>query len=160
MANTVTAHQTGRGEKSRATSLGRGIGQLLRTTVVGLFRALREGYWLIDRDAKVRSQGLQTEGRVVKTETREHRGSEWDTHYTHHVTYEYQVDSRRHTAEKEVGSLGDLRRSVPIRVYFLPGTYPLRSAIDRTPRGLVESGTEGLKSGPGQSDNRGSPRES
>ena len=149
MANTVTANQPGRGEKSRATSLYRGIGEILRTTGVGVFRAVREAYWLIDGDAKVRSQGLQTAGRVVRTETRQHTGSEGGTWETHHVTYEYRVDVAVHTAEKKVGSLGYVKRGDSIRVYFLPGTYPPRSAIDRTPGGICRIGDEGSGDRPG-----------
>ena len=47
----------------------------LRAVWLFLFEALREAYWLLDRDAKCRSQGVQTVGQVVSTQTREHTDS-------------------------------------------------------------------------------------
>ena len=114
----------------------RGIRRTWREVWTAPFRALREVYWVLDRDAKVRSRGLQTIGRVVRTETREHQGAEGGTYYTHHVTYEYQDEAGRHTAEKRVSSLGNIRQGVRIKVYFLPDAYPPASAIDTPPAAL------------------------
>ena len=75
-----------------------------------VFESLREAYWLLDSDAKVRSQGVQTVGRVLKTRTEEHHDPETGTSYTHYVTYEYQVDAERHTTEKRVSRLGLVER--------------------------------------------------
>ena len=107
-----------------------------RVVAILLFKALREVYWALDRDAKVRSQGLQTVGRVVATKTEKHEDPESGTYYTHSVSYDFEVDARTHTASKNVGALGDLKRGVPIRVYYLPGTYPPDSALDTEPRAL------------------------
>ena len=70
------------------------------------YRALREVYWLMNSDAKVRSQGLQTVGRVNETETRQHRDSEGDTYETHHVTYRFMANGHGHTGEQR-GLMGD-----------------------------------------------------
>ena len=101
-----------------------------------VFKAAREAYWVLDRDAKVRSQGLRTVGRVLSTTTREHTDSEGGTSYSYHVSYEYQVNGKGHSAEKQVGGLGALKRGVPLRVFFLPDTYPLASAINTRPQPL------------------------
>lgn len=100
------------------------------------FRVLRELYWLLDPDAKVRSRGLQIMGRVVATETttrtvRGEYGEETITIY--HVTYDFVAHGLTHTAQKKVGSLANLGRGAAIRVYYLPETYPLKSAIDWEP---------------------------
>ena len=115
-----------------------GLTTVWREVWVFVLEVLREAYWLFDKDAKVRSQGLQTVGHVVRTQTREHTDSEGLTWETHHVIYEYQIDGSRYMVEKQVGSLAAVKPGVPIRVYFLPGAYPPRSAIDRTPRALAE----------------------
>ena len=118
-----------------------------------LFKGLREVYWALDRDAKVRSQGLQTIGRVGATKTEEHEDSESGTYYTHSVYYDFDIDDSKHAASKNVGSLGDLKRGVPIRVYYLPGTYPLASALDTQPRALGIAEKRGMAASPGP--NRG-----
>ena len=108
----------------------------LKAAGVLIFEGLREVYWALDRDAKVRSQGVQTVGRVVKTTTEKHEDSESGVYYTHTVRYDFNVDDRWHNDTKKVSSLGDLKRDGPIRVYYLPGTYPLASAVDTPPRAL------------------------
>ena len=120
----------------------------LRGVVRFLFAALREAYWVLDRDAKVRSQGLQTLGRVVQTESEKHTDAETgNVTYSHHVSYEYRLGSRTHSARKGVAKLGNLVRGVPIRVYWLPETHPVASAIDREPRALTDSQRGVLESG-------------
>ena len=115
---------------------------VLRTLVLFPFKALRQLYWLIDPDAKVRSQGLQTVGSVVKTRTssRVVRDPEFGTEetvYTHYVTYGFDANGGTHSGEKTVGSLGNLKEGSPIRVYYLPNTYPPNSAIDWEPRAVA-----------------------
>ena len=115
-----------------------------------VFEALREAYWVLDRDAKVRSQGVQTAGRVLKTRTQEHTDPESGTSYTHYVTYEFQVDAKSHTVEKQVSRYGTLKRDMPIKVYFLPDTYPIASAIDKEPRALAKPAERILEARPSQ----------
>ena len=93
---------------------------------------------MLDPDAKCRSRGLNTVGRVTGTETEEHEDPETGSiSYTHHVTYTYRVDSGTLTDTKRVGSLGSLKKGAAVRVYFLPDTVPVRSALDRDPRALA-----------------------
>jgi hypothetical protein len=54
------------------TSDGSLTGRVLsvpRIVLLSPFKALRRLYWLVDRDARIRSQGLQTAGVVVATNT-------------------------------------------------------------------------------------------
>ena len=121
-----------------------------------LFEALREAYWFLDPDAKCRSVGLQTVGRVLKTETRTHTDPEGGESTSHHVTYEYQVDATRHTLEKSVGSLGGLKKGDPIRVYYLVDSsgrnLSPKSAIDRRPARMSGSTRRRLESSPGRTE--------
>jgi hypothetical protein len=119
------------------------------------FRALRAVYWVLDGDAKVRSRGLQTVGRVVSTKTEQHRDPESGTYYTHHVSYEYVVDGRRHTADMQVGELGSLKKGVPIRVYYLPGTHPLACALDGQPQALDPRAQRDLEASAGRTEREG-----
>ncbi len=99
--------------------------------------ALHETYWLLDPDAKCRSVGSQTVGRVDGMESEEHTDYETGrTSYTHYVRYAYKVDDRSHTARKKVGSLANVLKRDALRVYYLPDTYPLKSAIDWNPRAV------------------------
>ena len=112
----------------------------VRFFLLSPYNALRQIYWLIDPDAKIRSQGLQIVGSVVKTHTRskvvkDEAGNE-ETIYTHHVTYRFDANGGNHSGEKTVGSLGNLKGGSPIRVYYLPGTYSPSSAIDWWPRAV------------------------
>ena len=127
----------------------------LGAVCVSFGRALRAVYWVLDSDAKVRSQGLQTVGRVVATKTEEHRDPESGTSYTHHVTYEYQVDGRKHTYTKQVGNLKSLSKGVPIRVYFLPDTYPLACALNGQPRALDERARRDMEASSGRTERGG-----
>ena len=118
----------------------RQILSVLRITLLFPFLALRQLYWLIDTDAKIRSQGLQTVGSVVNTRTssrvvRTESGEE--TVYTHYVTYRFDANGGTHSGEKTVGSLGNLKGGSPIRVYYLPDAYPPNSAIDWEPRAVA-----------------------
>ena len=136
---------------SKGSSDGRQHGRFMnawRQAWNFLFSALREAYWVLDRDSNVRTQGLQTVGRVTRAEKREHTDSEGDTYYTRHVTYQFEVDGARHTAEKSVGDLRDLKRGVPIKVYFLPDTSPPRSAIDKGAWALSEGQKRVLEASP------------
>ena len=118
------------------------------------FKALREAYWLIDPDAKCRSVGLQTVGRIDKKESEEHTDPETgSTSYTYYVRYAYQVDGRSHTARKRVGGLGNLLKGAAIRVYYLPHTDPTdwrepKSAIDFEPLALAEREVKSLEASP------------
>ena len=113
------------------------------------FRALREFYWLLDPDAKCRSIGLQTVGRVDKKESEEHKDYETGrVSYTYHVSYGYQSDVGDHTDLKKVGTLGKLRKGASIRVYYLPDTYRPDSAIDWEPRTLAEQEVRSLEASP------------
>lgn len=124
---------------------GRASGPMKRWRAVWTspFRALRELYWLLDPDAKVRSMGLQITGSVVTTETttRTYRSEfgELETSTTYHVTYQFVADGLTHTDQKKVGSLANLYSGTAIRVYYLPETYPLMSAIDWEPRRVKHS---------------------
>ncbi len=113
---------------------------------VGFVEVLREAYWLLDRDAKCRSVGLQTVGRVESKRTEKHADPEsGSTSYTHYVTYAYQVDGRSHLQEKRVNRFGGLKKDDAIRVYFLPETVKPDSAIDLEPRALTERAQEPAK---------------
>lgn len=142
MARQVTAEHPG---PSNESPDGRQAGGLMRTwraVWTSPFRALRELYWLLDPDAKVRSKGLQIMGHVVATETttETRRGeSGEETYTTYHVTYQFVAYGSAHTDRKHVGSLAKLGRGAAIRVYYLPETYPLKSAIDWEP-GKVKHG--------------------
>ena len=116
------------------------------------FRAIRAIYWMLDRDAKIRSQGVQTVGRVAntRTESQVYRDSETGTEetiYTHYVSYEFVAGGRTHTREKKVGSLAGLSAGSTIRVYFLPDTATSDSAIDWDPRVLDERQQKSLEAG-------------
>jgi len=107
------------------------------------FRALRQLYWLIDRDAKTRSQGLQTVGSVIKTRTdsrivRDPEDGTERTVYTHYVTYRFDANGETQSGEKKVRSLSNVRGGSTLRVYYLPDTLaPIESAIDREPRAVT-----------------------
>ena len=133
--------QTAPAGEQRSGVLTHRIVSVLRFLLLSPFKALRQLYWLIDPDAKIRSQGLQTVGSVVKTHTSSRvvtneAGSE-QTVYTHYLTYIFDANGRTHSGEKKVGSLGILKGGSPIRVYYLPGTYPPNSAIDWWPRAVA-----------------------
>lgn len=105
-----------------------------RTIWTAPFRALREFYWLLDPDAKCRSVGLRTVGRVDNTQSEEHTDSEGGgKFYTHYVWYTYAVVGRIHTARKKVDNYDRLKKGRGIEVYYLPDTNPVRSAIDWKP---------------------------
>ncbi|MDP6421104.1 MAG: hypothetical protein QF477_09375 [SAR202 cluster bacterium] len=53
------------------------------------------------------------------------------------MSYAYQVDGRTHDARKGVRSFDKLREGDELRVYYLPDTDPLKTAIDRSPRPLA-----------------------
>ena len=118
-------------------------------------RALRAVYWAMDTDAKVRSLGLQTVGHVVATKTEEHTDSEGGTSYTRYVTYEYQVEGRKYTHRKQVGTLESLKKAVPVRVYYLPGTHPLACALDGHPQALDAGARRNLESIVGRTEREG-----
>ena len=124
--------------ESRSGVLSRQILSVLRFLLLFPFKALRQLYWLIDSDAKIRSLGLQTVGSVVKTRTsskvvRDPEFGTEETVYTHYVTYRFDADGGTHSGVKTVGSLGNLKAGSPIRVYYLSNTYPPNSAIDWEP---------------------------
>ena len=103
-----------------ASRLARGITGVLISAWSFIFSALREAYWLLDPDAKCRTVGLQTVGRVDKTESEKHTDPETGrTSYTYYVRYTYQVYGRSHTPRKKVGSLGKLNKGDALRVYYL-----------------------------------------
>ena len=105
------------------------------------FRGVRALYWAIDTDAKVRSQGVQTVGRVesTKTDTQVHTNPETgaeSTTYTHYVSYSFPAGGEARQGQKKVGSLGSMKRGSVLRVYFLPDGNRVDSAIDWNPRVL------------------------
>jgi len=118
-------------------------------------RALRAVYWAMDGDAKVRSLGLQTVGSIVATETEQHTDSEGGTSYTHHVTYEYQVEGKKYSHRKQVGNLESLGKGVPVRVYYLPGTRPLACALDGQPQALDPRTRRELEASAGRTERKG-----
>ena len=125
-------------EAGYGSRLARGIVRAPGNTWSFIFSALRGAYWLLDPDAKCRSVGLQTVGRVDKTQTHEHTDPETGgVSYTHHVTYRFDSDGETHSTQKKVGSLGNLKNGSPIRVYYLPDTDRPNSAIDWEPRTLA-----------------------
>ena len=139
--NSGATTQTAPAGESRSGEPTRRILSVLRIILLFPFKALRELYWLIDPDAKVRSQGLQVVGSVVKTRTSssvvtDEFGNE-ETVYTHHVTYRFDANGGTHSGEKKVGSLRNLAKGSPITVYYLPDTYPPNSAIDWEPRAVA-----------------------
>ena len=93
----------------------------------------QEPHGFLDRDARARSTGLRTTGRVIGGKTREHTDGEGGTHCSYHVTYEYKDGGSTHTAERRVDSYGNLRRGDSIKVYLLLDTYPPATAIDLEP---------------------------
>ena len=106
------------------------------------FRGVRALYWAIDTDAKVRSRGVQTVGRVetTKTDTQVYKDPETgreSTTYTHYVSYSFPADGATRRDEKKVGSLKGLSRGSAIRVYFLPDGSRVDSALDWNPRALA-----------------------
>ncbi len=129
--------QTAPAGESRSGGLFRRVLSVLRVLLLFPFKALRQLYWLIDPDAKCRSVGLQTVGRVVRTETRSGTTTEGGTWESHHVTYRFDTNGETHSGEKQVGSLWNLKNRPPITVYYLPNTYPLKSAIDWEPRAVA-----------------------
>ena len=108
--------------------LARRILSVPRILLLSPFKALRQLYWLIDRDAKIRSQGLQTVGSVVRTrsDSRVVRDPEYGTErtvYTHYVTYRFDANGGTHSGDKKVRSLANLNGGSPLRVYYLPDTF-------------------------------------
>lgn len=101
------------------------------------FRALRELYWFLDSDAKVRSVGYRTVGTINRTETETHT-DQYGTTYTYHVTYDFAVDDFTFTHRKKVNSLNGLRRGEKIVVHYLPNFHPPRSAVHHPPVRLSE----------------------
>ena len=121
--------------------MGRMLGAL-RLVLLSPFKAVREVYWFLDPDSKVRSQGLRTVGSVIATCTTSKvvRPPESDTDqiiYTHHVTYGFDANGDTHSREQKVESLGNLKEGSLIRVYYLPNTDPPKSAISPEPRAVV-----------------------
>ena len=100
------------------------------------FRAIRAVYWMLDRDAKVRSRGLQTVGRVVGTRTEEHSDGEGGTGYTDYVRYRFEANRGTRTDEKRVNDFGGVKGGDAIRVYYLPDTAAFDSAIETAPSAL------------------------
>ena len=109
------------------------------------FRLLRDLYWAMDRDAKVRALGVQTVGRVVSTRTETYTDSEGGVSRTHYLKYEVQADGQRRTVEKKVGRLDGLHAGVPVKAYFLAGTLPLDVAVDANPRPLGDYEVQALE---------------
>ena len=139
--DTVATTRTAPAGEGRSGVLTRRFLSVLRILLLFPFKTLKQLYWLIDPDAKIRSQGVQTIGSVVKTRTssrvvRDPESGTEQTFYTHYVTYRFDGNGETHSGEKTVGSLGDLKGGSPIRVYYLPNTYALDSAIDRDPRAV------------------------
>ena len=105
------------------------------------FRGVRALYRAIDTDAKVRSQGVQTVGRVemTKTDTQVSKDPETGretTTYTHYVSYSFPADRETRTDQKKVGSLSGVRTGSAIRVYFLHNGSRVDSALDWSPGAL------------------------
>ena len=112
------------------------------------FRVIRAIYRLHDRDAIVRSMGLQTEGQVTGTRIEAIEG-ECIISTTHYVSYRFEAAGGTHTTENSVG--GDYSKSLsegdPIKVYYLPQRDRLYSAVDRHPRVLCGGQRESLEAG-------------
>ena len=126
------------------TRAGRIASRFLRAALyVGTlpFKGVRALYWAIDTDAKVRSQGTRTVGRVEMTKTDTHVSEDPETGretttYTHYVSYSFPADGTTRRDQKKVGSFGSLSRGSAIRVYFLPNGNRVDSALDWNPRAL------------------------
>ena len=134
--------QTAPAGESRSGVLFRRVLSVLRVLLLFPFKALRQLYWLIDHDAKIRSQGLQVVGSAVATRTSSRlvRNPETDTVSivdTHYVAYRFDANGETHLGEKKVGSLGNLKWDSPIRVYYLPDKCPPDSAIEWEPRAVA-----------------------
>ena len=102
------------------------------------FTGVRELYWAFDRDAKVRSKGLQTIGRVERKRTKtdvykDPESGKESTTYTYFASYSFPVDGLDRRDEKKVGSCRSLRGGSSIKVYFLPNGNRFDSALDWTP---------------------------
>ena len=128
----------GKQNRSRATyTIGR-VGDLMwafwKAFWIYQFKALREVYWLMNSDAKVRSQGRHTFGRVDKIETRQNEGAEDGTYETQHVTYGFQADGNNHTSEQKVSSISRISVGDTISVFYMPDRVPVRSAIEPRPQ--------------------------
>ena len=111
---------------------------IVRQVLTAPFRTIRAAYWAMNHDAKVRSQGELTVGRVVdkRTRTQTHTDSECgdvNTTHTHYVKYGFQVDGVDSIREKKVGDLGILKRGDAINVYFLRTETGPDSAIEWKP---------------------------
>ena len=153
MDKSITARDPAQSNESPFGQIARGIGSATRQVGIFVFKALiivlkalREVYWVLDRDSKVRAQGLQTVGQVVKTEEKENTGPEGDVYYTQHVTFQYKVGGRTRTVEKKVHRFDGVYRGDRIRVYYLPRTQGLDTAIDRDLKPLPENGLPGAGS--------------
>ena len=151
-AKPVTIDHTGPGGSTPQPPEHGAVVKAWRGFWMFIFKALREAYWVLDKDAKIRSQGLQTLGRITRTRTQEHKDPESGTYYTYHVSYEYQAGGMRPVGNKQVSELGNLKKDAPIRVYYLPGMQPLASALDKNPRALSEREQSILESGPGHAE--------
>lgn len=141
MIKSIDISQQCSGAKYGFERAGRLLWTIWKAIWMYQFKALREVYWLMDPDAKVRSQGLRTVGRVQKTETRQHEDSEGNTYETHYVTYGFQAAGARITTEQKVRNIHRINTGDPIRVYYMPNRLPLRSAIE--PRPSPEAGVVG-----------------
>lgn len=103
------------------------------------WKALCEAYLWFSPDTKARRRGLRTVGRVVEAYSETHTADSYGGRHTSNlVRYEFEVDGRKHTDEKEVSTLSFLRRDARIRVYYLPDSYPPDSTIDDRPQVLAE----------------------
>ena len=133
----ATVREPGPGEEAPLRPQAGRFMRAWKQALAFVFEALREAYWVLDPDSKCRSRGLKTVGRVTGTKTEEHEDPETGSiSYSHYVTYKYPVDSRTLTDKKRVGSLGSLKKGAAIKVYFLPDSVQVRSAVDRYPRAL------------------------
>ena len=133
MANEMTTRHGDAKNRSPERRLDHGSPTTWHQLWTAPFRAIRAIYWMLDRDAKVRSRGLQTVGRVTGTRTEEDTDSEGDTYYTHYVRYRFEAEGRTRTDEKKVGSLGKLSEGDPMKVYYLSELDRLDSALDWEP---------------------------
>ncbi|MCI5130320.1 MAG: DUF3592 domain-containing protein [Candidatus Electrothrix sp. EH2] len=82
-------------------------------------------------DAKIRSKGVRTTGKVIKCDTQTTHGAYGAVYKTHYVTYEYEdADGKMYSAKKQVSSLAGMTEGSAITVYYLPDR-PGRNALER-----------------------------
>ena len=82
-------------------------------------------------DAKIRSKGVSTTGKVTKCDTQTTHGAYGAVHKTHYVNYEYKDSAgKMYRAKKQVSSLTGMAEGVAITVYYLPDR-PEKSALER-----------------------------